>query len=128
MFQWVLKLLTAPILGSLVDGYKAKLAAGNDHDRIAADLAGRELQVQQKEIEAAGQLRVAQVGRWYEPEKIMGYTVAFFFAKLVVWDTALGLGTTPALRGWADTTATLIVGAYFGKRTVETALRIWRAK
>jgi hypothetical protein len=126
--NWLLSLITGPVINGVIDGYKAKLAAGNDRDRIAADLAGRELQVQQKEIEVAAQLRIAQVGKWYEPEKIMGYTVAFFFAKLVVWDTCLGLGTTPALRGWADTTATLIVAAYFGKRTVESALRIWRTK
>jgi hypothetical protein len=126
--NWLIKLITAPILGSLVDGYKAKLAAGNDKDRIAADLAGRELAVQQKEIEVDGQLRIAQVGKWWEPEKIMGYTVAIYFAKLLIFDKVLGLGTTDPLAGFAETTASLIVAAYFGKRTVESALRIWRTK
>jgi hypothetical protein len=125
---WLLSLITGPLLGKLTDAYQAKLAAGTSEQKLAADLAGKELAVQQREMELQSQLRIAQVGRWYEPEKIMGYTVAMFFAKLVVWDTALGLGTTPALKGWADATATLIVGAYFGKRTVESALRIWRSK
>jgi hypothetical protein len=125
---WLLSLITGPLLGKLTDAYQAKLAAGTSEQKLAADLAGKELAVQQREMELQSQLRIAQVGHWYEPEKIMGYTVALFFAKLVVWDTALGLGTTPALKGWADATATLIVGAYFGKRTVESALRIWRSK
>jgi hypothetical protein len=125
---WLLSLITGPLLGKLTDAYQAKLAAGTSEQKLAADLAGKELAVQQREMELQSQLRIAQVGHWYEPEKIMGYTVAMFFAKLVVWDTALGLGTTPALKGWADATATLIVGAYFGKRTVESALRIWRSK
>ena len=36
----------------------------------------------------------------------------------------LGLGTTPKLYGWGDVTATLIIGAYFGKRTFENVARI----
>jgi len=36
----------------------------------------------------------------------------------------LGLGTTPKLYGWADVTATLIIGACFGKRTFENVARI----
>jgi hypothetical protein len=132
MFAWltgkIASALGGQIVGGLVDGYKAKLAAGNDASRIAADLAGRELTVQQREIEVQGELRKAQVGVWYEPEKIMGYTVAIYFGKLLIWDKVLGLGTTDALTGWAGTTASLIVAAYFGKRSVETAIRIWKAK
>lgn len=126
--NWLLSLITGPVINGVIDGYKAKLAAGNDKDRIAADLAGRELAVQQKEIEVDGQLRIAQVGKWWEPEKIMGYTVAVYFAKLLIFDKVLGFGTTDPLAGFAETTASLIVAAYFGKRTVESALRIWRTK
>jgi len=30
------------------------------------------------------QYRVAEIGHWYEPDKIMGYCVAFLLAKLIV--------------------------------------------
>lgn len=125
---WLLSILTGPLLGQITDAYKAKIAAGSTTEKLAADLAGRELQVQQRELELQTQLRIAQVGHWYEPEKLMGYTVAVYFAKLLIYDKVLALGTTDPLAGFAETTASLIVAAYFGKRTVESALRIWRAK
>jgi hypothetical protein len=129
MFQWLAGLVTGPIINGVIDGYKAKLAAGNDRDRIAADLAGRELQVQQREIEVAGQLRIAQVGRWYEPEHLFGYTLWLYFAKCIVWDKVLGDltgGSTDALTGAIDTWAGLIIVTYFGKRGFENVARILR--
>lgn len=128
MLAFLAKFLSAPIIGGLVDGYKARLEAGNDKDRIAADLAGQELAVQQKEIELQTQLRIAQLGRWYEPDKLMGYAVAIYFGKLLIWDKVLALGATDPLAGFAATTANLIVGFYFAKRGIENVVRIWRAK
>ena len=124
--NWLLSLLSEPLLGGIVDAYKARLAAGNDKDRIAADLAGRELQVQAREMELQTQLRIAQVGRWYEPEKLMGYGVAVYVLKLLVFDKVLGLGTTDPLAGWVESTANLIVMFYFGKRGFENVARILR--
>jgi hypothetical protein len=126
--QWLLSIVTGPFIKLFLDGYKAKLAAGNDQDRIVADLAGRELDVQAREKDADTKLRIAQIGHWYEPEKIMGYTAALYFAKIVVWDTMLGLGVTGELKGWAAATLSTIIMAYFGKRGVENVARIltWR--
>lgn len=126
MLAWLASFLSGPIISGAINAYKAKLAAGNDKDRIAADLAGRELEVQTREIELQTQLRIAQIGKWYEPEKIMGYVVAVYFGKLLIWDKVLALGVTDPLTGWAATTASLIVGAYFGKRTFENVARILR--
>lgn len=128
MFQWLISFITAPVLNAATDAYKAKLAAGNNSDRMAADLAGKELVLQQRELELQTQLRIAQLGRWYEPEKIMGYTVAIYFAKLLIVDKVMGWGVTDPLAGWADTTANLIVVAYFGKRGIENVARILKAK
>lgn len=126
ILSWLASLLTGPLLNKALDGWKAKLAADNDADKIAADLATRELAVQQREIEVQNALRIAQIGKWYEPEKIMGYCVAGYIAKLLIYDKVLGLGTTDPLGGWIETTANLIVASYFAKRTVENALRIFK--
>lgn len=124
ILSWLASLITGPLLNKALDGWKAKLAADNDADKIAADLAARELDVQRAEIEAQNALRIAQIGKWYEPEKLMGYAVAVYVAKLLIYDKVLGLGTTEPLGGWIETTANLIVAFYFGKRTFENVAKI----
>lgn len=124
IFSWLASFLSGPIVGAVIDGYKAKLAAGNDKDRIAADLAARELDVQRAEIEAQNALRIAQIGKWYEPEKIIGYSVAFTVAKVLVWDICLGLGSTPEPKGWIASVTLSVIAFYFGKRTFENVAKI----
>lgn len=124
ILSWLASLFTGPLLDRALDGWKAKLAADNDRDKIAADLAAREIEVQAREIEAQNTYRLATIGRWYEPEKLMGYAVAVYIAKLLVWDKVLGLGSTDPLGGWIETTANLIVAFYFGKRGAENVARI----
>ena len=40
------------------------LKAGNTTDKIAADLALRELDVQARELEGQSALKIAEIGRW----------------------------------------------------------------
>jgi len=124
MWTWLGSLIAGP----LVEAYRAKLAAGNTKDALAAELAKRELDVQAAEIEAQKQIRILQIGHWYEPEKIIGYCVAFIIAKVLVWDICLGLGSTPEPKGWIADISNLVVMFYFGKRGIENAVRIWKAK
>jgi hypothetical protein len=124
MWTWLASFLGGPVISGLINAYKAKLDAGNTQGRIAADLAAKELDVQAREIEAQKAIRIAEIGKWYEPDKIMGYAVAIYFTKLLIWDKVLGLGATDGLAGWADTTANLIVAFYFGKRGIENVARI----
>jgi hypothetical protein len=67
---------------------------------------------------------VAEIGHWWEPDKLMGYCVALYFAKLLVWDKVLGIGSTDALAGFAAITANLVVSFYFAKRGFENVARI----
>lgn len=120
----LLSFLGGPVIQGLISAYKAKLAAGNTEDKIAADLAARELAVQQTEIQVQSQLRIAEIGKWYEPDHIMGYTIAAYLAKIVVWDVMLGWGSTDALHGWASDAANTVIMFYFGKRGIENVARI----
>jgi len=124
ILSWLASLLTGPLLNKALDGWKAKLAADNDANKIAADLATRELAVQQREIEVQNEYRIASLGRWYEPDKLMGYAVAIYVGKLLVYDKVLGLGATDPLVGWIETTANLIVASYFAKRGFENVAKI----
>lgn len=118
-----------PGLGkAVVDGYKAKLDSETSIEHTRASLAGQELGLQAREAELQTQLRIAQIGRWYEPEHLFGYALAAFYTKCVVWDTMLGLGSTPALGGDIQTWSTLIIGVYFGKRGIENVARILARK
>jgi hypothetical protein len=124
MWSWLASFLGGPVISGLINAYKAKLAAGNTTEKIAADLAARELAVQQTEIQAQTQLRVAQIGKWYEPEHLIGYFLAFYIGKVIVWDKVLGLGSTDPITGDVGTWAGMIMLFYFGKRGVENVARI----
>jgi hypothetical protein len=124
MWSWLASFLGGPVISGLINAYKAKLDAGNTEGWIAADLAAKELDVQAREIEAQKAIRIAEIGRWYEPDKLMGYAVAIYFGKLLIWDKVLGLGVTDGLQSWSETTANLIVAFYFGKRGIENVARI----
>src|ERR1044071_8846882 len=109
MWQGIIGFVGGPVIKGLLDAYNAKLAAGNAAERIAADLAASEIVAQQAEIQAQTQYRIAELGHWYEPDKLMGYFVAIYFGKLLVWDKVLGLGTTDPLAAFAGTTWNFVV-------------------
>jgi len=111
---------------TLVEGYKAKLAAGNTSERIAADLASRELAVEQREQELHTQLVIADEGRWWTalPRALVMYTFAIYIMKCVVWDKVLAWGSTDALGGDIQQAFVWLMALWFGGRTVEKVARI----
>jgi hypothetical protein len=124
MWMAIISFLGGPVIKGLIDAYQAKLKAGNVDNRIAADTAAAEIAAQTAETNAITQYRIAEIGHWYEPDKLMGYCVAFYLAKLLIWDKCLGLGTTDPLLGWSGTVATAVVSFYFTKRGFENVARI----
>lgn len=62
---WLGNLNGGPFAKAAVDAYRAKLSAENTSEKIAADLAARELGVEQRERELATQALIAEQGRWY---------------------------------------------------------------
>ena len=131
MWLSLLSFLGGPIVSGLIKAYQAKLAAGNVESKIAADLAASEIAAQTAETQAQTQYRIAELGHWFEPDKIMGYCVAAYVFKLMIWDKVLGLGSTDGLckigdNCWAGWVANTIVVFYFGKRGFENVARIIR--
>jgi hypothetical protein len=124
MWMAILSFLGGPVIKGLIEAYQAKLKAGNIDSKIAADLAASEIAAQTLEMQSLTQLKIAEIGHPWEPEKLAFYIVLAFFAKCVVWDTILGLGTTPSLKGDVSIWAGLVMSFYFGKRTFENVARI----
>jgi hypothetical protein len=62
---WLGNLIGGPFAKAAVDAYRAKLSAENTSEKVAADLAARELSVEQREAELANQAVIAEQGRWY---------------------------------------------------------------
>ena len=124
MWMTILSFLGGPVVKGLIDAYQAKLKAGNVESRIGADLASTEIAAQVSESNAIAKYRIAEIGHWYEPDKLIGYSVAIYFCKLLVWDKVLGLGTTDPLAGFASVTSNLVVSFYFAKRGFENVARI----
>jgi hypothetical protein len=126
MWMTIISFLGGPVVKALINAYSAKLKAENVDSKIAADLAAAEIAAQTAETTAVMQFRTAELGYWYEPDKLIGYCVTVYFAKLLVWDKVLGLGSTDPLAGFAAITANLVVSFYFAKRGFENVARIIR--
>jgi hypothetical protein len=126
MWMTIISFIGGPVIKGLIDAYQAKLKAGNTSEKIAADLATSEIAAQTAETTEITKLRIAEIGHPWEPDKLMGYFVAIYFGKLLIWDKVLGLGSTDGLQGFAATTANLVVSFYFAKRGFENVARIIR--
>lgn len=65
MWTWLASLLGGPIITGLINAYKAKLDAANTKDRIAADLAAKEIEAEIEARKQASVVIIAEQGRWY---------------------------------------------------------------
>ena len=123
---WLGNLLGGPFAKAAVDAYRAKLTAENTSEKIAADLAARELGVAQRERELAMQVVVTEQGRWFTalPRPLFAFAFVIYVWKVVVWDKVFGLGTTDALGGDVGQWAVIVLTAYFGGRSIEKVAKI----
>lgn len=120
ILRWIAGPFIDKLAGPALEAYRAKLAAGNDADRIASELAGRELTVAQREAELRSAERMAM--RWHHPAMLMGYALAAYVIKVVVWDSMLGLGETPAVRGIVGEWLGIIMNFYVGGSIAQASI------
>ena len=117
MLKTILGWLTGGAIQQLVDGLlaaqQAKLAAANDKDRLEA-----EQQIAYFEGQIALAREAAQSDRWYSPRSLMAYCATIVVAKLLIWDTVLGLGSTPDPGSIVNGIVLTIVGFHFGAKAL----------
>jgi hypothetical protein len=125
LLGWLGNLLGGPFAKAAVDAYRAKLSAENTSEKIAAALAARELAVEQREAELAGQVVIAEQGRWYTalPRPLFAFAFVIYAWKVVVWDKVFGLGSTDPLSSDVAQWAMIVLTAYFGGRSLEKVAR-----
>ena len=130
MWSWLASFLSGPLLSKLVDAYKAKLESENNSEKVAADLAGKDLELQAKERELNVKQMQAEEGRWWvaAPRAVVCWCVAIYVAKIIVWDTVLHLGVTYPLKGVMADAFSTVLCFWFGGRTLEKIARIWRPR
>lgn len=130
ILTWLGNLLGGPFAKAAVDAYRAKLSAENSSEKTAADLAARELAVEQRERELSTQVLIAEQGRWYTalPRPMFALAFIIYVWKVVVWDKVLGLGSTDPLSGDVAQWAMIVLTAYFGGRSLEKVARILARK
>lgn len=133
MFEWLAaKLISAPIIGAilqpvisgLLTAQKQSLDAVGSHEAVAADLAKKAFDVDQKEAEVNASIIIAEQGNWVTRSirPLLGLPAAILTWKILVWDLALGQwtnGSTDKLSPQAFWLLTTIIIAYMGGRSAE---------
>lgn len=123
--QLLVSLVGGPIVSSLLKGYRAKLDAANASDRIAADLAIREIEAGIEARKRAHELRLATSGFW--EMRLLTFAIALpFVAHLwAVWlDTQFRLGwRIPKFPEPMDEWQGAILLSFFGIYTLGKAVQ-----
>lgn len=126
MLQFIGNLIAGPFINGAINAYKAKLESGNTRERIAADLAAKQLELDEREREIQGQILVAEQGNWFTRiiRPLWALPFVIWTWKVVFYDKVLGLGVTDELHGATANLLVTIAGAYFIGRSAETVARI----
>lgn len=127
MWLTIMQFIGGPVVSALINAYREHLKATTTDKQTAASLAGQQIAAETADNQAIGQLKIAQIGHPWEVEKLFAYVTLLYYAKLLVWDKILGLGSTDPLTGWALVSANLVIGFYFTKRTAENVTTIIKA-
>ncbi len=126
MWLAIVRFFSGPVIRGLLDAYNSHLKATTTDKQTASDLAGKEIAAQTLETQARTNLKIAEIGHPWEPEKLAFYVTLFYYAKILIWDKCFGLGTTDSLAGYAAVWAGMIMGFYFTQRTFQNVATILR--
>lgn len=124
ILAWLGSLLGGPFAKAAVDAYRAKLEVEGSVDKLAAELQEKELEIEVREAELRTQLRLATIGKWYEPDHLLGFIAVIYIGKVVVWDKVFMLGSTDPILGDVGVWFGWIVSFWLGKRGIENVAKI----
>lgn len=128
MWSWLASLITGPIINGLISAYKAKLAAQNTTDAQATQLAIAEIQGEVVARQTEASLLRQEQGWWLTalPRPMFAFIFVIYIGKCVLWDKVLGWGSTDPLSPELANIEMIIIGGYFGGRTIEKVARIFK--
>ena len=128
MWSWLASFITGPIINGLISAYKAKLAAQNTTDAQATQLAIAEIQGEVAARQAETSLLRQEQGWWLTalPRPMFAFIFVIYVGKCVLWDKVLGWGSTDPLSPELANIEMIIIGGYFGGRTIEKVARIFK--
>ena len=128
ILRWLGTFLGGPFATAAVNAYKAKLAAGNNAEKISADLAAEEAEINAQRDALNAQIIVAEQGRWYtavvRPLFAMPFLIYNF--KVIVWDKVFGWGSTDPLSNQLLQVESITLAGYFGSIALENSMRVFR--
>src|SRR5262249_25365301 len=121
MWTWLASFLGGPVVAGAIEAYKARLAAQNSQDAVAADLAAKAIAAEIEQRKSANAIILAEQGRWWTAamRPLIALPVVVYLWKVIVWDKVLALGSTDPLAGDVAQWAGLIVTTYVGGRSLE---------
>lgn len=122
--SWFLGGGVTSILTPLTNAYTAKINAGTDAEKMAAELAAKQLVLDQREAELQAGLAKGEPGY---VRQLFAYPVALYFAKCFAWDKVLGLGATDPLDERLFWVAQTIIISYFGSRVIKDVVAQFRS-
>jgi hypothetical protein len=127
VLAWLLSFLSGPLLNSVVAAYKTKLEAAGKQDVLATNLAVEEIKADIAARAEASKIVIAEQGRWYTAmiRPLMAAPFVLFTWKVIVYDKLLGWGATDALDPKMWGVFMIVVGAYFGGRSLEKVAQVF---
>jgi hypothetical protein len=130
MLGMILGFLGGPLLSNLAAAYKAKLESAGAQDKLAVDLAVKEIEAEVAARAEATKVMVLENGLWFTwmPRAIVQWSFALFVGKCVVWDNMLGLGTTDPLQGDIATWSGWVMITWFSGRSLEKIAQVFGRK
>ncbi len=99
--QWLISLLTGPIINGLLDGYKAKLAATNTEDKLAVELAVADINAERDRRNAQRDLGIAGMNHpvWWVAWGLFVIPVGLYNATIFILSTlSIGPSTFSVLQ------------------------------
>ncbi|MDN5006474.1 hypothetical protein ACFQZO_37310, partial [Bradyrhizobium sp. GCM10027634] len=81
MWLSIISFIGGPVVKGLIQAYQLHLQATTTDKQTAADLAGKQIAAETADTQAVTQLKIAQIGHPWEPEKLAMYITLFFYGK-----------------------------------------------